>query len=50
MSASKPPFDSIRELIASMPEASESSRDAVRARQAELTKIYENRILAEKPE
>jgi nicotinate-nucleotide--dimethylbenzimidazole phosphoribosyltransferase len=38
MSASKPPFDSIRELIASMPGASEPSRDAVRARQAELTK------------
>jgi nicotinate-nucleotide--dimethylbenzimidazole phosphoribosyltransferase len=38
MSASKPPFDSIRDLIASMPEASEASRQAVRARQAELTK------------
>ena len=38
MSASKQPFDSIRDLIASMPEASEASRQAVRARQAELTK------------
>ena len=38
MSASKPPFDSIRDLIASMPEASEASRQAVRTRQAELTK------------
>src|SRR5205807_6937841 len=38
MSASKPPFDSIRDLVASMPEASEASRQAVRSRQAELTK------------
>src|ERR1700731_4070563 len=38
MSTAKPPFDSIRELIASMPGPSEPSRDAVRARQAELTK------------
>ena len=38
MSASKPPFDSIRDLVVSMPEASEASRQAVRARQAELTK------------
>jgi hypothetical protein len=38
MSAAKPPFDSIRDLIASMPEASEASRQTVRARQAELTK------------
>jgi nicotinate-nucleotide--dimethylbenzimidazole phosphoribosyltransferase len=38
MSASKPPFDSIRDLIASIPEASEASRQAVRTRQAELTK------------
>src|SRR3984893_1224256 len=38
MSASKPPFASIRDLIASMPEASEASRQAVRARQAEVTK------------
>jgi nicotinate-nucleotide--dimethylbenzimidazole phosphoribosyltransferase len=38
MSATKPPFDSIRDLMASMPEASETSRQAVRARQAELTK------------
>jgi nicotinate-nucleotide--dimethylbenzimidazole phosphoribosyltransferase len=38
MSAARPPFDSIRDLIASLPEASEPSRDAVRARQAELTK------------
>jgi nicotinate-nucleotide--dimethylbenzimidazole phosphoribosyltransferase len=38
MSALKPPFDSIRDLIASMPGASEASRQAVRARQAELTK------------
>ncbi|MGH6820868.1 MAG: nicotinate-nucleotide--dimethylbenzimidazole phosphoribosyltransferase, partial [Methylocella sp.] len=38
MSVSKPPFDTIRDLIASMPEASEASRQAVRGRQAELTK------------
>src|SRR3984893_11018010 len=38
MFASKTPFASIRDLIASMPEASEASRQAVRARQAELTK------------
>jgi nicotinate-nucleotide--dimethylbenzimidazole phosphoribosyltransferase len=38
MSASNPPFDSIRDLIASMPVASEASRRAVRTRQAELTK------------
>ncbi|MGH6869766.1 MAG: nicotinate-nucleotide--dimethylbenzimidazole phosphoribosyltransferase, partial [Methylocella sp.] len=38
MSAAKHPFDSIRDLVASMPGASEASRQAVRARQAELTK------------
>jgi nicotinate-nucleotide--dimethylbenzimidazole phosphoribosyltransferase len=38
MPAAKPPFDSIRDLIASMPGASEAARQAVRARQAELTK------------
>lgn len=38
MSTPKSPFDSIRALIASMPQASEASRLAVRARQARLTK------------
>ena len=38
ISAAKPPFDSIRDLIASMPEASDLSRQAVRTRQAELPK------------
>jgi nicotinate-nucleotide--dimethylbenzimidazole phosphoribosyltransferase len=38
MSPSKHPFDSIRDLIASMPGSAELSCDAVRARQAELTK------------
>ena len=38
MPVQKPPFDSIRALIALMPEESEASRQAVRARQAVLTK------------
>jgi nicotinate-nucleotide--dimethylbenzimidazole phosphoribosyltransferase len=38
MPAPKSPFDSIRELIALMPAASEVSREAVEARQATLTK------------
>jgi len=38
MPASKSPFDSMRDLIALMPQPSEASREAVRARQAVLTK------------
>ncbi len=38
MSAQASPFDSIRDLITSMPQASEEARAAVRARQARLTK------------
>lgn len=38
MSPAKSPFDSIRALVAAMPQASEVSRLAVGARQAELTK------------
>ncbi|VFU10890.1 protein of unknown function [Methylocella tundrae] len=38
MLAEASPFDSIRNLIALMPQASESAAAAVRARQAELTK------------
>lgn len=38
MSARALPFDAIRDLAASMPEASEGSRSAARARQAQLTK------------
>ncbi|QBR70254.1 nicotinate-nucleotide--dimethylbenzimidazole phosphoribosyltransferase [Beijerinckiaceae bacterium] len=38
MSTAQTPFDSIRALVASMPQASEASRQAVRARQAILTK------------
>lgn len=38
MSSPKMPFDSIRDLIACMPGASETSREGVRARQATLTK------------
>jgi len=38
MPVQKPPFDSIRALIALMPGESEASRQAVRARQAVLTK------------
>jgi nicotinate-nucleotide--dimethylbenzimidazole phosphoribosyltransferase len=38
MPAPKMPFDSIRDLIALMPAASAESRQAVRGRQAELTK------------
>jgi nicotinate-nucleotide--dimethylbenzimidazole phosphoribosyltransferase len=38
MPAKALPFDSIRDLLALMPEASEDARAAVRARQADLTK------------
>jgi nicotinate-nucleotide--dimethylbenzimidazole phosphoribosyltransferase len=38
VSASKSPFDSLRDLIAQLPGASEPSRVAAKARQAELTK------------
>jgi nicotinate-nucleotide--dimethylbenzimidazole phosphoribosyltransferase len=38
MPAPKSPFDSLRDLIALMPVASEASREAVEARQAALTK------------
>ncbi len=38
MLPAKPPFDSIRDLISLMPQASEASREAARARGAALTK------------